>query len=146
MNVNLLPMWICLPIFLYILFIYIYVGVEGVTHVIFEGIKAITKFISSSLVLCFDLSLLLTRFDSHLIRIYFPICRSKIKPLFLNNVFFFVILCFCELFYNRSIIASSLVLWPWKYSNWLSNLLHSLWVCFSIVHYGVSFGWSINRF
>ena len=32
MNVNLLPTWICWSIFLYALFIYMYVGVEGVTN------------------------------------------------------------------------------------------------------------------
>jgi len=31
MNVNILPMWICLSVFLYVLFIYMYVGIEAVT-------------------------------------------------------------------------------------------------------------------
>jgi len=35
-NVNFLPMWICLSVFLYVLFTYMYVGVDGVTIVIHE--------------------------------------------------------------------------------------------------------------
>jgi len=50
-NVNLLPTWICLPMFLYILFIYIYVGVKGVTHHGYQMVIHVVNLILSTLTL-----------------------------------------------------------------------------------------------